>query len=817
LFFLDTAALASQVGAVTASPSDPTAVPRFRLYTFGTLRLAGSTDDTVLGDHGHQRRRLALLAVLAASRERGRSRDQLLGLFWPDVSQAKARHSLEQLLYAIRTSLDGSVFAGLNPLRINSDLISSDIDDFSDALARGEREAAVELYRGPFLEGFYLNDAPDFEQWTDAERARIERSYTEALEQLARSAEDANDPAEAARWLQKLVETDRVSSKHATGLIRALMNAGDHAAALQYAERYESIVARELGTNAGPAVAALVAEVRAKARSESVVVRGGAPPPMPMPAPSGRAEVRSEVRSEVGSEVRSEVTPEAEPASPESYVAAQPRRRPSSLRRAALYATAMLALATLFVSGWWLRARGAGGGASVAPAPSIAVLPLANLGGNAGDAALVDGLSEELIGVLAKIDRLRVVARTSAFVFKNSNLSVRQIADSLGVSNILEGGVQKSGQRLRVQVRLVDARDGSTRWSETYDRDLKDIFLVQSEIAAAVARELDLRLVGATRPAVRPGQTQNIAAYELYLRGNDPILLRSDSGMRAGLGYFNRAIALDSTYAAAYVGQARMYTGHMISAGPAGDFHRLAREAAIKAIALDDSLGEAHAILGGILMRGYDLAGAERELKRAIAIDPGHSLTRQVNARFFHWVRRPADARAEAGRALANDPLSPTAHAELGYALCANRQTTDGLAQLKRLESVQPPLQRASFYAGLCHGINGDWPAAVEALRKSGGPAPGFLGHALARAGKREEALVMLAEFIKKWQRTSQGAFQIAVVHAGLGDRDRAFEWLDRSFDDLSLVHYVMLPVFDDLHADPRFERLERRLRLQNL
>ena len=279
------------------------AAPRFRLQTFGTLRLVHSEDQTVLGDHGHQRRRLALLAVLAASGERGRSRDQLLGLFWPEVPQARARHSLDQLLYALRTSLDENLFGGGNPVQLNAALINSDVGDFSDALARRDLESAIALYRGPFLDGFYLNDAPEFEQWMDAERRRIERTYTDALEHLAKSLEDANDPSAVAPLLHKLIDIDPVSSKHAVGLIRALMNAGDHTAALRYAERYEAIVERELGTGVGPAVAELVAEVRARATTDSIVMRGAPSraPPQPVAespllaahaAPSRRAERR---------------------------------------------------------------------------------------------------------------------------------------------------------------------------------------------------------------------------------------------------------------------------------------------------------------------------------------------------------------------------------------------------------------------------------------------------------------------------------------------------------------------------------------------
>jgi serine/threonine-protein kinase len=229
---------------------------------------------------------LALLAVLAAAGERGRSRDQLLLLFWPDATQSRARHSLEQLLYAIRSSIDEAVFAGVNPVRLNPDVVGSDVAEFQSALQRGDLEGAVAAYRGPFLDGFYLSDAPEFEQWVGAERARLERSYADALERLAQSAEAAQDHLTAVRWWRKLSEIDPVSSKNAAGLIRALMNAGDHAAALQYAAQYEAVVARELGTSVGPGVTNLVAEVRSKTKSDPVSVLKS-PSPSTLPKSDG--------------------------------------------------------------------------------------------------------------------------------------------------------------------------------------------------------------------------------------------------------------------------------------------------------------------------------------------------------------------------------------------------------------------------------------------------------------------------------------------------------------------------------------------------
>jgi len=193
---------------VNSRSGDTPVSPRFRLRTFGSLALLDSAGGTIVGEHGQQRRRLALLAVLATAGERGRTRDQLLLLFWPDASQSRARHSLDQLVYAIRSSIGDDVFAGTNPLRLNASIVRSDVADFTDAIASDDPEAAVQQYSGPFLDGFYLSEAPEFEQWMDAERARLARSYGIALERLARRAEEAGDHATAAGWWRRLTDAD---------------------------------------------------------------------------------------------------------------------------------------------------------------------------------------------------------------------------------------------------------------------------------------------------------------------------------------------------------------------------------------------------------------------------------------------------------------------------------------------------------------------------------------------------------------------------------------------------------------------------------
>ena len=769
---------------------------RYRLRTFGTLALAGPADDTLLGKHGHQHRRLALLAVLAAAGEQGRSRDQLLLLFWPDGTQSRGRHSLEQLLYAIRSSIDEAVFAGVNPVRLNPDVVSSDVGGFQSALARGDLEGAVEVYRGPFLDGFYLSDAPEFEQWLDAKRARLERSYSGALERLAQSAEATQDHATAVRWWRKLAETDPVSSKNATGLIRALMNAGDHAAALQYAEHYEAVVAQELGTSVGPAVANLVAEVRAKTKTERIAVLESLPPPR-------------------------RPRPHAAPVPADAMPVAQRQPERSPRRRSAPYAIGAVAIVVIIAIAAWLRATLGHSTPLPAAERSIAVLPFANVSGDQQDAAFVDGLSEELIAVLARIPNLRVMAPTSAFAFKNSSAGVRRIAGSLGVSNILEGGVQKAGSRLRVQVRLVDARDGSTRWSEIYDRELKDIFSLQSDIAGAVARELDLRLGESALAHIKRGSTRNVAAYELYIRGNDPVRFRTDSGARAALEYFRQALALDSNYAAAYAGLALMHK--RIAFGDDPELSRpdrlaLAEQAALKAIALDDSSGEAHEALSFIRRDNYELASAETELKRAVALEPTNSRFHEGLVQLYGMTQRPAEALVEARRALELDPLSPTANAEVANALLANDRCDEALAQLEKLRSLRPPLNRAGLIAAECYEQKQMWPEAIAEIQRitvNGGPrGQAFLGYVLGRGGRTEEARRILAEMLDRSRRTNGGAFDVALVYIGLADNDQAFAWLNKAVDDRSLGFEWMHTIVDDLQRDPRFEKLRRRIGL---
>jgi DNA-binding SARP family transcriptional activator len=601
--------------------------------------------------------------------DQGRSRDQLLLLFWPDATQARARHSLDQLLYAIRSSIDEAVFAGVNPVRLNPAVVTSDVGEFQRALERGDLEGAVETYRGPFLDGLYLSDAPEFEQWLDVERARLARSYSGALERLAQSADAAPHHAGAVRWWRKLAETDPVSAKSAVGLMRALMNAGDHTAALQHAEQYEAVVAQELGASVGPAVAGLVAEIRAKTKTERVAgPRSPKPPSLNGPRTA------------------------AAPADVIPVAHQQPQRTP--FRRWAPYGIGAVVIFAMITATPWLRAT------------------------------------------------LR--ARTP---------------------------------RPAAQSALAPNKRGSTR---------------------------------------------NVAAYELYVLGNDPARFRTDSRAQRALAYFRQAVALDSNYVAAYAGLALMHKRMAFGDDP--ELSRperlaLAEQAALKAIALDDSFAEAHEALSYVRRDNYELASSELEMKRAIALDPTNARFHEGLVQLYAMTQRPAEALVEAHRALELDSLSPTANAELADALLANDRCDEALAQLARLRSLRPPLNRVGVIAAECYGQKQMWPEAIAEVERNtvnGGPrGQSYLGYVLARGGRTDEARRILAAMLDRSRRTHRVAFDVALVYAGLGEQDQAFAWLDKAVDDRSLGLEWMHATVNGLRRDPRFEKIARRAGLE--
>lgn len=324
--------------------------------------------------------------------------------------------------------------------------------------------------------------------------------------------------------------------------------------------------------------------------------------------------------------------------------------------------------------------------------------------------------------------------------------------------------------------------------------------------------------------ATPPGdRTASVAAYELNARARDQSLFRSDSGVRRAVGYLAKAVALDSTYAAAHANLSIMYlvlSGRDRAGRPTGELLAHARRAASRALSLDDSLADAHAALALVRQYAdYDFASAESRLRRAIALAPIRSRFRQWLAQVLLQAGRPRAALAEARRALEVDSLSPTAHAELAHALLANGRHDEALARLERIAELRPPLLRTAHYAAQAYAKKGMWREAIAAIRPQAeegeSRALGLYGYLLGRAGRRGEALRVRATLEERWREGTGSTFDVGIVYAGLGQLDRALRWLDRSVDDrsgmLSNLH-LLSPIFEELRREPGFESLRTRL-----
>jgi TolB-like protein/DNA-binding SARP family transcriptional activator len=471
-----------------------------RLITLGACFL--ERDGQRLEAASAQRKALALLALLAAAGERGVSRDTAMALLWPDSGQERARTSLRQLIHSLRTQLQApELLRASSELRLDPHVISSDVGEFRMALDAHDAATAVSRYAGPFLDGFHVRGGAELERWVATERAALAQAASRALEQLAVESSECGDAAAAAGWWRRLAEAEPLSTHAALGLMRALAASGEPAAALQHARIHELIVAEEFGGAPDPSVSALAAELRAGS-----VMRRAAVPATTVVAGDGGPASESEV---------------AGPAEP-GRSAAEPARTSSGRR----WLRFLVPVAGVLVVVVGMALAGGQKTAEARPEASLAVLPFINTSAGGDTDALSDGLTDNLITALAGVPGIRVIARTSAFAFRNSGLDLRTIADSLGVANVLEASVQRSGDRLKVNVQLVRAADASVLWATVYDRELRDLFAVQDEITASIVAALSGRL--AAGPKARPRRVPDVHAYELYLRGRHIFLTRTD-------------------------------------------------------------------------------------------------------------------------------------------------------------------------------------------------------------------------------------------------------------------------------------------------
>jgi TolB-like protein len=458
------------------------------------------------------------------------------------------------------------------------------------------------------------------------------------------------------------------------------------------------------------------------------------------------------------------------------------------------------------------------GGLTEVPAKSIAVLPFENLSGNPENAYFTDGIQEEILMRLAKIADLKVVSRTSTVRYKRSPDNLRDVAKQLGVANVLEGSVQRTADRVHVNVQLIKATSDAHLWAEAYDRKLTDIFAVESEIAKTIADTLQAKLTGSERNAIAAQPTDNTEAHQLYLKGRYLWNRRTGENLKKALAYFEQAAEKDPHYALAYAGMAdSCILIPFYSAGTPLEYLPRARAAAQKAVELDDTLAEAHTSLAYVFYVDFENAKSMKEFERAIFLNPNYALA-------HHWyggnlllaLGRFDQAIAEEKRALELDPVSPIISVTLGAAYKNARRNDEAIAQLRDTVGMHPEFYWAHRFLGLALELKGATGEAIaeyhKAFELNDDPVVlALLAHAEVSIGKQNEARQILGELTEEAKTRYVPAYAFAVIHVALGEKDQALDWLERAardHDGLYSTFFNVDPYLDPLRGDPRFKAL---------
>ncbi|MDQ6770806.1 MAG: tetratricopeptide repeat-containing serine/threonine-protein kinase [Gemmatimonadota bacterium] len=459
---------------------------------------------------------------------------------------------------------------------------------------------------------------------------------------------------------------------------------------------------------------------------------------------------------------------------------------------------------------------------------TIAVLPFVNSSPDPDNEYLSDGITDELINALAKVEGLRVASRTSVFALKGKAQDVRAIGALLEASEVLEGSVRRSGENLRITAQLTSTDDGRLVWSERYDRKLHDVFAIQDEIARTIVTTLRATSFADIAPAPTNRHTENVQAYGLYLRGRYAWNKRTSEGVIEGIKYFEEAIALDPTYALAYTGLADSYSLHIDYRNvPVHEGHKKAKFYARKAIELDDALAEAHASLAwSLFVYDWDKAAAAREFRRAIELDAQYAPAHQWYAFMLASQGKFDEALLEAHTAQENDPSSVSVRRSLGYCYVYARKYEQARYHMSRAIAMNPTAEESYRIQGLILTLLGEYPEAERTLREaldlaSAGSTytKATLAYLLARGGNTSAAAQVRDELLEKRKHDYVSPVELATVNCGLGDVEQAIDWCEQAAEERRgwVMYLAVHPVVDPLRGEPRFQALVRKLGLEGI
>jgi DNA-binding SARP family transcriptional activator/TolB-like protein/Flp pilus assembly protein TadD len=744
-----------------------------------------------------QPRRLALLIHLLLAEPRGlHSRDRLVALFWPEYDEQRARNALSQALHFIRRALGAEVVTNgaEDQLQIDRRLVWCDVIAFEEALTAERTAEALELYRGPFLDGFHISAAAaELDRWVDGERARLSRLYERALRTMAHDRELAGDFAGAVVWHRKLATHDPLSAKTALGLIRALATAGEPASAIQHARVHETLLREELGVPPDPAITAAVSDLRTRMAST----------PNGNDAPSTETGGSAAIR---GPGPALEVVASAASGTPVT-------RRP---HHGAMMAAAGVLVATLaFV----LIANRKHADAATPRIDCVAVLPIENLSGDTTLEHFADAMTAATITALSEYGTPRVKSRPAILAFKGSRKPLPEIGRALECDGLIETSLTRSQTVAHIDVAILYAPADRHLWAASYEDDTTHLLPFERRVIDQVTLHVH-NLAGDTAGVVSRSSRVYSPGYSAYLRGRDAFRSWNALSVRQAVALYKQAIALDSTFAPAFAGLADAYNLLGWQAYGPSSFLDTARTMAARALALDSASSEAHTTIAYILTADGDWTRAEREFKKAIALEPNNALAHQWYAVLLAILNRRDNALAEIRRARDLDPLSQE--------IQGKRVELESLAGVKarlgnpgRLQGWADPNHPAAWATrAIALARHRQCDSAYQASQTAEELAPDntmiLVGRVLVHHACKDfsRAHLLLAQLKRRPDASLMGVY-IAMAHAAAGEGDSAFTWLDKS--RWGPQTYFILRVnsyLDPLRGDPRFAQLLKRLRM---
>ncbi|MDX2033049.1 MAG: BTAD domain-containing putative transcriptional regulator [Blastocatellia bacterium] len=735
-----------------------------------------------------RRKSKTLVKILALSPHHQLHREQLLELLWPEADPELASNNLHKVIHAARRALEPDLRAGAESkfllthdqqvsLRAPGELWI-DAEEFAaraqQALGKPEIaacEAALALYAGELLE------EDRYEDWAAGRREQLRLLAEKLIAALAREYEAAGDLQRSLEQHRRLLAFDPLNEEAHRNLMRLYTVSGSRHQALQQYQTCRELLRRELDAEPETSTTRLYEQITS-GQLESQPVDSAPPPP-------GRAE-----------------TPPIAPG--------RSRRGWVSLAGVAILLAGLAA--------WGLYRRN-GDDQTI---DSIAVLPFTLSSTDQNVESLSDGISESIINSLSQISALRVTARTTAFRYKGSNVDPLTAGQQMKVEAIVTGRLLRQGETLEIQADLIHVETGAQLWGNRYNRSLNELPMLQSEIAREISERLRAQLSTEEQLRVAKVHTTNAEALQAYARGRYFWNKRKVADIQRAVDEFNVAIRLDPGYALAYAGLADCY--HTLSnlQLPPTEAIPLAREAANRALALDDRVAGAHASLAvGIWRYDWNWAGAEREFRRAIEIDPNYASAHQWYGQYLTYQRKFAAGLAELRRAQQLDPLSPIISANLGLPLYFDRNYDGAITQFQQAFEFQKDFPFGHFFIGWALEMKGQHPAAVAAFQKAVeiDPTPSawaYLGHGHALAGNRPAAQEILLKLQNLSRQRYVSPYYLAVVCAGLRENGLALGYLSKALEDHSdpMVLLGVEPKFDGLRNDPKFQEILQRIGL---